>query len=192
MIELRKYPDDSELVKAITDYRNGRHMKDYGIVGMHLHGESMTTWMVTFKDNRNNVVRLTLDMRPNAHVPGFHAETHDVWYIGPDNGTEFAIKSYPVEFHTLHAAFPDCEIVFVDNEDDNNYAFGYAALRNTAQGNWPQWKIVGWVQATMNDPEDNAYIANPKLPFRELVTDKDVLEALNDEILEYALNSRDV
>lgn len=193
MIPLRKYADESEVMQAIYGYRKDRHMQDYAVHGLHLHGESLTTWMVTFKHTETrHIVRVSLDIKPNVHVPGYHATTHELWYAGDDQGTDFRIKTYPVEFKILREAFPDCEIVFLDNEDDDDYAFGYAALRNTATGNWPQWRIVGWVQATLDNAEDNAYVANARLPFHELVTDRDTLEWLNDVNLEQALRDRDL
>jgi hypothetical protein len=181
-MEHRNYADYADVMKAVLDYRKHRGLQDYEVVSLHLHGESLTTWMVGYRKD-DHTVRVSVNIKPNAHVPGWHAETHEFWGV---QDVEGIIKGYPVEFLKLHQAFPDAEIMFLDNEDDANYAFGYAALRNVA-GNW---RIVGWVQATMDNAEDNAYIANPKLPFHELVTDRDILDALNDELLEYALRNR--
>jgi hypothetical protein len=185
-MEYRKYANNSQIMKAVLDYRKNRGLQDYEVVSLHLHGESLTTWMVGYRKGDNNV-RVTVEIKPNVHVPGYHAETHEFWGI---QDVEGIIKGYPVEFEKLHSAFPDCEIVFLDNEDDEDYAFGYAALRNTATGQWPQWRIVGWVQATLDNDEDNSYIANAKLPFHEVVTDRETLEWLNDANLEQALRNR--
>lgn len=182
------YATHNEVVKAINAFRD-ETMPGYELTSMHLHGESITTWMVTFREGIH-AVKVTLEIKETANNTGFYASTHVLWQVGSWGRNHDEIKGYPVEFEILRKAFPNAEIMFLDNEDDEYPMFGYAALVNTAQGMWPIWRIVGWVQATLNDAQDNAYIANKYLPFRELVTDKDILDVVNDNILDYALRNR--
>lgn len=174
-----RYASRHDVVKTVEHWAMDV-MPEYTLKDIHIHGESVTHFMVRFRNPGGHTIEMTLGLRPNQHeaYPGWHVINHRVWWVGHERGEGRGVTVYPEELETLMIAYPNHRIIHVDNEEEKFPVFGYGVIDADNS-------FVAFIQHPRQDTDDEDYWANDDLPHSTLVTDRLVLSHIDFDMHDY-------
>ena len=172
MEQVTKYPTREEVIDVATKYAE-RHAPQFTLSSIHLQGDSLRSFSVSYtRRGTDQVLRVSMKVIPNfTYADGWHHEDDRLTYVGPSPDNEPNLYVYPMYLQRLMELYPHHAIVSLDNEDEPA-VFGYGVIEDN--------RVIAFAQHDSNDPETRAATHNDYLPHGQVVTDPDIMEAIND------------